>query len=141
MVYLGLSERATAAKALERMEATKMQGLDSLRFNEWTKDLRGLEFTQIVTVPYEASNVNVVMEDMEPEDRVWVRCASREVLAQAQLEKCCKRRRGRTGGSPDLVSYHSRHHERESEARHLGEGLEKFVTANDWQQEPLSSHI
>ena len=85
MIYLGLSERSTAAEALERMEATKMQELDSLRFSEWTKDLKGLEFTQIVTVPYEASNVNVVMEDMEPEDRVWVRCASREVLAQAQL--------------------------------------------------------
>ena len=85
MIYLVLSETATVAEALERMEATKMQELDGFRFSEWTRDLKGLEFTQIVTVPYEASNVNVVMEDTGPEDRVWVRCASREILAQTQL--------------------------------------------------------
>ena len=85
MIYLGLSETATVAEALQRMEATKMQELDNLRFREWTKDLKGLEFTQAVTVPYEVPNASIVMDETEPEGRTWVRCANLEALAQTPL--------------------------------------------------------
>ena len=85
MIHLGLSERSSVEETLERMRATKIQELDHLRFKEWTRDQKGLEFTQVMTVPYETPNVRIVMEDSEVKDRIWVRCASKEVLAQTPL--------------------------------------------------------
>ena len=54
LIHLGFSERSSVEGTLERMRATKIKDLDQLRFKEWTRDLKGLEFTQIMTVPYEA---------------------------------------------------------------------------------------
>ena len=39
----------------------------------------------MMTVPYETPKVRIVMDESEVKDRVWIRCASREVLAQKQL--------------------------------------------------------
>ena len=57
MIHLGLSERTPKEETLKRMRTTHLQDLDYLRFKEWTQDLKGLEFVQIMTVPYEAPNV------------------------------------------------------------------------------------
>ena len=86
MIYLGLLERSIAADALESMETTEIQELDSLHFREWTKDLKGMEITQVMTVPYEVLNVRIVMEDLEPMDRIRVRGANKKVLAQTHLD-------------------------------------------------------
>ena len=86
-IHLGLSERSSVESTLERMKATKIQELDQIRFKEWTRDQKGLEFTQVMTVPYETPKVRIVMDESEVKDRVWIRCASREVLAQKQLNR------------------------------------------------------
>ena len=64
------------------MRATKLQDLKHIRFKEWTRDQTGLEFTQVMIVPYETPNVKLVMEDSDTKDRIWVRCASRKELAR-----------------------------------------------------------
>ena len=82
MIHLGLSERTPIDETLERMRTTKIQDLDHLRFKEWTEDLRGLDFVQIMSVPYEAPNVKVVMEDLTPEYGILVLCTNQEALAR-----------------------------------------------------------
>ena len=80
--HLGLNEKSYVLQILERMRATKIQDLKHLRFKEKTRDQTGLEFTQVMIVPYETPNVKFVMEDSDTKDRIWVRCASREELAR-----------------------------------------------------------
>ena len=45
-------EKPSVEDTLKRMKETKIQDLDQLRFKEWTPDLKGLEFSRILTVPY-----------------------------------------------------------------------------------------
>ena len=82
MIHLGLSERTPIEETLQRMRTTNLQDLDYLRFKEWTQELKGLEFVQIMTVPYEAPNVKIVMEDLTPEDGILVLCTNQEALAR-----------------------------------------------------------
>ena len=63
------------------MRTTNLQDLDYLGFKEWTQELKGLEFVQIMTVPYEAPNVKIVMDDLTPEDGILVLCTNQEALA------------------------------------------------------------
>ena len=39
----------------------------------------------MVTVPYETPNIQIVTEEVQVRDRIWVQCASREVLASALM--------------------------------------------------------
>ena len=64
LIHLGLSEKSSVEQTLGRMRATKIQDLEQLRFEEWIRDQRGLEFTQVITVPYETPIVRIVMEDL-----------------------------------------------------------------------------
>ena len=82
IIHLDFKERLSVEDTLKRMKETKIQDLDQLRFKEWTPDLKGLEFSRILTVPYETPNVRIVSEDPRSQDRIWIRCATLEDVVQ-----------------------------------------------------------
>ena len=79
---MDFKEKPSVEDTLKRMKETKIQDLDQLRFKEWTPDLKGLEFSRVLTVPYETPNVRIVSEDPGSQDRIWIRCATLEDVVQ-----------------------------------------------------------
>ena len=65
-IHLGFKEKPSVEDTLKRMRETKIEDLDQIRFKEWMHDLKGLEFSQILTVPYETPHVRIVSEDPGP---------------------------------------------------------------------------
>ena len=82
VIHLDFKEKPSVEDTLKRMKETKIQDLDQLRFKEWTPDLKGLEFSRILTVPYETQNVRIVSEDPGSQDRIWIKCATLEDVVQ-----------------------------------------------------------
>ena len=98
--------------------------------------MKGLEFSRILTVPYETPNVRIVSEDPGSQDRIWIRCDTTGRSSNART-LLCQSKRCSASGLDDLVSDNSEHRERKRQTWESAKRVEKLEmpTAAKWDSD------